>query len=358
MIVIHPIENKFISAHTPNHIILGEVDTVANVTYTGTFIDEIKVKLPAIDGKVELILLDITKQIYSQINNYQDPFTYENDVTYGVNNNYHIGGLNIRVEDASGDTFFQELFVLNNSLQVNECITNAFYFDRRLGESCQAVELDLLPDGFNYFINQNMEGSETTSTTPTPTNNTKGLPIFEGYPHSTSILRPNGTIERILDYNGFDVPNLTYADGFIKNCTGIYLKWKNEQGGYSYWLFSNIFREQKKVRNLGTLVNHWTQRGYGGSNLITIGKESNNEMRIFSKIPNQYMKEVSSILESTEIYWYTDDAVECGKYTDNVCGWVRVSLENTTIPVSNTKYNCQEINLTINTGKRFLASLI
>jgi len=57
-----------------------------------------------------------------------------------------------------------------------------------------------------------------------------------------------------------------YVNGVIKanilikriesNC-GVYLKWFNQFGGYSYWLFEKIFTESYKVKELDELVGKW-----------------------------------------------------------------------------------------------------
>ncbi len=189
--------------------------------------------------------------------------------------------------------------------------------------------------------------------------------IFEGYPHSTSVLKQNTTtnqyyIERLLDYDGVDegTVNLLYIDEFVKNCKGLYLKWLNIQGGYSYWLFSPNFKTDRKVKTLGEIQNHWRVRGLGDTNNIDIGKTGQDTISVYTKTYTKYMNEIISVLESPEVYLYTDDATNCEKFTDNLCGWVRVSVSDGRYQIQNSKYNLQPLSLKIQLPQRFVQSII
>ena len=180
--------------------------------------------------------------------------------------------------------------------------------------------------------------------------------IYEGYPHTTSILLSDSTsiyvvrdglgdysikdeadvdlvnddydvytgkgILRYLDYHPIHkpIPDLRYADGFKKECEGIYLKWLNTQGGYSYELFSNAYTEDKIYKSLGEIQRHWRSRGSLSDNTYDLGRESKSQINIYKKISRLDMREVASLLDSPEVYMYTDDSSDCLSYTDNLCG--------------------------------------
>ena len=191
------------------------------------------------------------------------------------------------------------------------------------------------------------------------------MKIFEGYPHTTSVLRQNENtgkyfIERILDYDGIDQSTIItdYVDEFVRGCSGLYIKWLNTQSGYSYWLFSPRFKTSRKVKTLGEIQNHWRTRGLGDTNNIEIGKYSQDSIKCFTKAHTKYMNEIISITESPEVYLYTDDAVNCEKFTDNLCGWMRVSINDGNYQTQNSKYNFQELSLTLKLPKRFVQSII
>ena len=360
--ITHPFESSYLSAHTPNFIIFNEVDTLLTAYFQSEFLKTpLTLKYQPINGYVKVNILEVTKQIYSQIKEYEDPFKYETDVLYSDGDNYHYGILNVSFTDKSENVFNFSLNILNNSLQVNESLNNAFYLNKRLGVYCNATEIQNIPESFSYDLNMDLHDSNGAvfEGGTTLVSEKVGLPIWEGYPHTTSVLRDTG-IERILDYHPTIKPvaDLTHSIGFIKGCKGIYLKWLNTQGGYSYWLFSDVFTESKRHKSLGEVQNHWTQRGSGKSNSIFLGKNSNYEMRVFSKIPFSCMREVASILDSPEVYLYTDDSQSCTSYLENYEGFVRVQIKDGTTQIRNSKYTHTDLRLRLEFPQRFNQKLI
>lgn len=185
------------------------------------------------------------------------------------------------------------------------------------------------------------------------------LPIFKGYPHTTSILRDTG-IERLLDYHPTykTIPDLTYAGKFIENhCGGVYFKWLNRKGGYDYWLFSNVYSLTKTTKSKGNILNNFTDRASAISHTHNIGKESNNSLNLFSRTPLQYMNTIIGIVESPEVYMYTKD---CGyeKFNANYCDWVKVSLPNGGFRVYNSKNNTQSLRLRIDLPEIMVQSIV
>lgn len=167
-------------------------------------------------------------------------------------------------------------------------------------------------------------------------------------------------ILRYLDYHPTikPIPDLYYVDSFAKGCRGIYLKWFNNQGGYSYWLFSNVFIEDKIYKSLGEIQRHWRARGQRSDNTYDLGRSSKFEMNLFGKIPSVYMREVASLLDSPEVYIYTDDSNDCLTYTDNLCGWARIQIKDGTKEIKNSKYNYTNLYVTAQFPDRFVQTLV
>ena len=156
MIVSLDFESTILAAHTPSFIQLEEVGEYVEVSFSGDFIEDTTFKYVAFDGNLTINIYEITKQIYSKIESYRDPFDYIETKEYYPEDKYHIGELVVSITGSDGDTITKELTILNNALQVNECIVNAFYIDKRLGYYCQSEMLTEDDYVFNYDLNMDL----------------------------------------------------------------------------------------------------------------------------------------------------------------------------------------------------------
>ncbi len=156
MILIQDFESQIIAAHNPNYIILGEVEDRLTVSIAGSFTEDLEfVYTPSPNGTVVVNILEITKQLYLNLENYQDPFDYTETVLYTESENYHYGKLNMDFTDGDDSVITKELTVVNAALQVNECITMGFYIGKPLQVYCNSAELDDLYN-FDYELNMDL----------------------------------------------------------------------------------------------------------------------------------------------------------------------------------------------------------
>jgi len=174
--------------------------------------------------------------------------------------------------------------------------------------------------------------------------------IFEGFPHTTSVLRRDEGIvkenesyyiDRIIDYDGIDLNSLdmTYVNEFVRCCDGIYTKWLNNEGGYSYWLFAPEHSEVLKTKSIGSLKRSWRDRSVN-SDMTSLGKTTGREMNLFTKASKYYMKELQSVLTSPEVYVYMDNL------DNELNGFVKVDTSNGNYRV-NSHHNYQELRLKV-----------
>lgn len=190
----------------------------------------------------------------------------------------------------------------------------------------------------------------------------KGLPIWQGFPHSTSVLNCDASvfgITRVLDYDGTTEQPVTmdYSDEFITdNCDGVYIKFLNSKGGYSYWLFSHVFIEETKVKSLGQITNHWDVRALATTDSHSLGYKSKDTLSLFSRVKNKYVPEMRDILDSTEIYLYTGNLK--GILTTNYCDWIKVKSEKKSLDLRNSKHNNAVFDIDIALPKRYRQTLV
>lgn len=187
------------------------------------------------------------------------------------------------------------------------------------------------------------------------------LPIWQGYMHTTTVLRANG-LERFLDYHPVNKPNadLTYATEFIvPDCPGLYLKWLNVYGAYKYWLFNPQVTHEVTTRSLGTIANQQINRLTSFSVNHEIGKTSEETLQGTSRMTFEQSRIVSSIFESPEVYLYADRMPFPDFRLRNIyCGWIKVIVEDGSTTLINTKNQTENFNITIRLPDRYVQRLI
>jgi len=159
------------------------------------------------------------------------------------------------------------------------------------------------------------------------------LPVWSGFPISDYFL---SSLYLIQEQLLADVTNIDYKR--IKGCNNIYLKFLNQKGGYSYWLFES-YSEKETSSNLGYLVNSKT------NNLLDLGNQSKSDLQIYSKIPKEYRDYAKDIIISPDIYAYQNG------------GWKKIFSKGNSVDFDNIK-KVYVTNLNIDLNYRFNPSLL
>ena len=159
------------------------------------------------------------------------------------------------------------------------------------------------------------------------------LPVWSGFPIYDYFLSSDYLIqEKTLA----EVSNIDYRR--IKGCNNIYLKFLNQKGGYSFWLFES-YSEKESNSNLGYLVNSKT------NNLLDLGNESKSDLQIYSKIPKEYRDYAKDIIVSSDVYAYQNG------------GWKKIFMKGNSVEFDNIK-KVYVTNLNIDLNYRFKPSLL
>lgn len=407
MTIIQNLESDYLAAHSPNKIIIEDSEDVldATVILHGATAKEYTIRGYAFHGRVEIDLQDITRLVYGNLKNYVDPFDYTATKLYTEHDNYHYMLMDVILGEkcdpcdeeviaiVNGNPFHLHKNPINGDpafaevLQVNDIVTDGYWDQTMYVQSAIYLGGSASLEASWDFVDT-IEGVGFTAFVPEPSlpieedlqiigtrlinaalqinedylmsdfqNNRLGekltMPIWEGYPHSTSVLLPNG-INRILDYSGIGDPDLTYASEFLRGCSGVYLKWLNPKGGYSYWLFDHVYTEEIKSKSLGQIVNHYDDRRTAMAREHSLGKEGQGAVTIATNATYDYMREVSTITVSPEVYLYTEDRL----YATKTSGWLKVGLKSGTKDVITSKNNSQGLKLTIELPERYTQRLI
>ena len=158
------------------------------------------------------------------------------------------------------------------------------------------------------------------------------LPVWSGFPSYDYFLSSGYVIQK---QNLSDVTNIDYKR--IKGCNNIYLKFLNQKGGYSYWLFES-YTEKETNQNLGNLVD-------SKNNLLDLGNESKSDLQVYSKISKEYRYYARDIIISPDIYAYQNG------------NWKKIFSNNNSIEWDNIK-KVYSVNLNLSLNYRFNPSLL
>ena len=234
-----------------------------------------------------------------------------------------------------------------------------------------------------YKRNVTQNGSELVLLPLYPnTTNKYYAKYFEGYPFDVSFLQidvndielTNNTnlLDYTFDFKGF-ITRLFFSDGRIDEsindllpialgrneiswldkflildkedvCGGVYVKWLNNYGGYSYWLFPNYATRSLSAKNIGEIDNDFNNLTETFSRVSQIGMNANERLVVSSdKLTNEAFNLLRTILTSPKIYLFTGEPFSQSDAND----WMEVKLNTNNTRTRNPKNQANEIILDI-----------
>ena len=208
---------------------------------------------------------------------------------------------------------------------------------------------------------------------------------FEGYPFDFTFLSPSSvTINNLTNLDSITLENLTnvtrlgISDGrtdttidlfflitdgvnilqfgddspsyklkLVKEnqCNeGVYLKWLNTLGGWSYWLFNKNYRKDLQVSNLGSINNDFNNLDQTTSPMLSLGKESNNTVRCLTdNIGKEDSDLLTTLFESPKVYLFTGTPFSKNTYQD----WIEVEVSNRNVITKQYKNNLNSFEVVL-----------
>jgi hypothetical protein len=129
---------------------------------------------------------------------------------------------------------------------------------------------------------------------------------------------------------------------------GVYLKWKNDFGGWSYWLFEQKYQIERETDDLGYINNDY--QNLDNNNFIkNIGKRSQDTWRIGSvNVDSRYRNFILSILDSPKVYLFLGKEFSRDETTD----WLAVKLATDSLIVTPYKDRPMDINFALELPER------
>lgn len=158
------------------------------------------------------------------------------------------------------------------------------------------------------------------------------IPIWKGYDVTESFLNADFTIAELQQV---DIADIDYRRS--KGCNNVYLKFMNQKGGWSYWMFES-HNETEKASGYGSTIDN-------DNELLDLGSVSDSKLEVYSKIPKKYKQYANDVVVSHDVRIYDN-----GK-------WFKIFPKNNSIEIDNVK-KAYAVTFRFDLKYRFNPSLI
>jgi len=178
--------------------------------------------------------------------------------------------------------------------------------------------------------------------------------------------RTDETIEDILPladgYNKIRVYDPAIENGTSKYLTlfkepvkcGVYFKWLNKFGGYSYWLFENTAGVDRAGKSLGELDNDNENLGTAFNRSLQIGQQTQDTVKVTTDILSPDERDiVEGIMDSPKIYMFTGQPMARNGVND----WIEVTLKTNAATIRNYKQQFTTLALNFDLPIRYTQTL-
>jgi hypothetical protein len=193
-------------------------------------------------------------------------------------------------------------------------------------------------NGDTYYFKNSNSGmiSNTYSAT---TSDVKRIFLSDGATNETlSNVLPLSTNVNVVELwvNGVIKANINIKK--VESECGVYVKWFNQNGGYSYWLFDKFYKENFKTKDLTDVQGKWDNLQSLTSTSESLGKTATNTLQLttrYNRTEKDYLLDLTKS-PKTEMYIHQTPFIKQNEF--NFIG-VKVSDEGFTIDskMSNNK---------------------
>lgn len=125
---------------------------------------------------------------------------------------------------------------------------------------------------------------------------------------------------------------------------GVYLKWLNQNSGWSYWKFNEIFKESIKTKSLDEINSDYNNIENSVSRVTQTGKTAQKFLALLSgKLTENERLIVEQIFTSPKIFYYKNSELQPFRKVD----WKEIKVTNSSKELRNTKNFNHEYNVDI-----------
>jgi len=135
---------------------------------------------------------------------------------------------------------------------------------------------------------------------------------------------------------------------------GVYLKWLNALGGYSYWLFEDTYAIDRSTKYNGEIGSDNANVENSIGRTLQIGKTSQDSIKIVAELLTEDERRiVDGILDSPKIYLFTGKPFSQNSYRN----WAEVTLKTGSARLKNFKQPLTNFSFDIELPVRYTQSL-
>jgi len=135
---------------------------------------------------------------------------------------------------------------------------------------------------------------------------------------------------------------------------GVYLKWLNAMGGYSYWLFEDTYSIDRATKQLGELDRDNSNLADTFARTTQIGKESTDTLKVVAELLTEdESRIVQGILDSPKVYAFTGQPYAQNGYRN----WVEVILKTPSARIKNPRQPLTNFAFDIELPTRYAQTL-
>lgn len=149
-----------------------------------------------------------------------------------------------------------------------------------------------------------------------------------------------------LEFSTTDLTTI-FLERRTSNC-GSYLKWKNPEGGWSYWLFEELPEEVRDIKDKGYLEKRSDSLN-SNDPIRSIGKESSDSLRVGTiNVEPHYRRKLQSLSESPKVYLFMAEQFSA----DDPTNWLSVKVNNRSFPLQLPKNKIFDLSFELEFPKR------
>lgn len=308
---------------------------------------------PDLDGKYLFNLIEVAKAILN-VNGFDDNNFFTDSYYKNISGLYLLQSISIEVFSPSSSEVLAKNYEFFKSVkQVGESVySNPFQL---LSASKNGIDYSMTYfEGFpfHFDIQKVTTAKEIKVKNLNTTAETIGMTPTETGAYRINIDKSNGNnwtadnfLPLITGLNKLEI----YEDGVFKTnlnitkrkaCNGVYLKWRNSEGGFSHWLFSEFVNERISGKDISFVSrNEFLNVGSLKSSFLSTGKTGAKGLNVKTKYKQSEADVLKSLFISPLVQMYSSKEANVeGEFID-------VTVEETYSNFSKREYN--DITLTI-----------
>ena len=185
---------------------------------------------------------------------------------------------------------------------------------------------------FDFGLTKTIPTAQTSQTITNHTNGIVSTAIPVPYDVNRIVISNGDTTQTLEDYlplteglNKLELTGSVFIElyKFNPKC-GVYVKWLNESGGYTYWLFNEFFEIDKNVKSKGEINKDFNNLEDTVSTFNNLGKESFDTYSLYADALNVHeINIIKQILTSNKVYLFTGVRYSVNTFND----WLEVNVK-------------------------------